>query len=158
MLPNSAFHESLGKLIFIVFDLLAAYLVLLINRLDQQSPPSQRTNVVSLEFALFNPITVAISSRGNAESVMACLVLAFVYYLKRRAYVRAGLLYGLAIHFKIYPITYGLVVLFHLVQLRKLRFDLASIKSRVFLNFGLYKFGLASVGTLFSLTFIFYQK
>lgn len=157
MLPNSAFHESLGKLIFIVFDLLAAYLVLLINRLDQQSP-SQRTNVVSLEFALFNPITVAISSRGNAESVMACLVLAFVYYLKRRAYVRAGLLYGLAIHFKIYPITYGLVVLFHLVQLSKMRFDLESFKSQVFLNCGLYKFGLASVGTLFSLTFIFYQK
>lgn len=156
MLPNPAVHESFGKLVFIVFDLLAAYLVLLINRLDSSS--TQRADIVALEFALFNPITLAISSRGNAESVMACLVLSFIYFLKRRAFIPAGILYGLAIHFKIYPITYGLVVLFYLIRLDRIRFNLESIKSRILLNFGLYKFGCASVSTLVSLTLLFYQK
>lgn len=166
MLPNSALHESFGKLVFVALDLVAAYLVLVTNRLESQKQqlkedPSSlsSSNSVALEFALLNPITLAISSRGNAESIMACLVLGFVYCLKKRAYTRAGLLYGLAIHFKIYPITYALVILLHLVRFDKLRFgDFDSIKSNVLFNVGLYKFGFASLFTLVSLTSIFYQK
>lgn len=164
MLPNSAIHDAFGKLLFVALDLVAAYLVLVIIKHEKTLNQSDRaltkkTHLVALEFALLNPITLAISSRGNAESIMACLVLAFVFYLKKKAYIRAGLLYGLAIHFKIYPITYALVVLFHLVQLNKLRFnDLGSIRSRVLLNAGLYKFGLAALATLISLTLVFYKK
>lgn len=156
MLPNSAVHESFGKLFFIALDLLAGYLILIINRLDRIT--SSRDELVALVFALFNPITVAISSRGNAESIMACLVLAFIYYLKRHAYVQAGLIYGLAIHFKIYPITYALVILLHLIRFPQCFTNLDSFKSRVLLNSGLYKFAISSFAILVSFTYLFYLK
>jgi len=59
---------------------------------------------------LFNPLTATISTRGNAESVLALLVLTALSALQRvdgqRAAVRAGVLFGLAVHMKLYPIIY----------------------------------------------------
>ncbi|KAJ1966901.1 GPI mannosyltransferase 1 [Dispira parvispora] len=56
---------------------------------------------------LWNPVVANISTRGNAESLMGCLVLSTLYALCRGYYRTAAMLYGLSVHFKIYPIIYA---------------------------------------------------
>lgn len=159
MQANIYLHESAGKLLFIIFDLICGYLILKINKLDTQS--NQSSNLAALAIWFYNPITVAIASRGNAESVMAALVLSFIYFIKRQNYVLAGLFYALAVHFKIYPITYALVILFYFISLRdhmKKWTGFNSLFKSTFFNSDLYKFGFTALFVLISLTSLFYFK
>ncbi|XP_060519425.1 GPI mannosyltransferase 1 [Cylas formicarius] len=58
---------------------------------------------------LYNPMTLAISTRGNCDSLACLLILTTVYFLQyRRAYFVAGLLHGLSIHFRLFPVIYSL--------------------------------------------------
>ena len=60
---------------------------------------------------LFNPLTITVSTRGNAESIMAVLVLSTLYFLIQKTSlnnIMAACVYALAVHMKIYPITYSL--------------------------------------------------
>lgn len=108
--PNIFLFESFGKILFIIFDLLCGLVILKINSLDRN-----KTHHYGLYFWFYNPITFAISSRGNAESIMSFLVLIFVYLLLKKKYFLSGCIFSLAIHFKIYPITYSLAILLNLM-------------------------------------------
>jgi GPI mannosyltransferase 1 subunit M len=57
---------------------------------------------------LLNPIVFNVSSRGNAESLVAAMVVLTLYCLYSNRIVSAALCYGLSVHFKIYPIIYAL--------------------------------------------------
>jgi phosphatidylinositol glycan class M len=48
------------------------------------------------------------STRGSNDIVITILVLSAFYYLLKRQYFISGLLYGLSVHFKIYPIIYSI--------------------------------------------------
>ena len=63
----------------------------------------KHTKILSCIFWLFNPLTAIVSSRGNAESTMAVLMLLCIYYLECDQLVVDALLYGMAVHVKIYP-------------------------------------------------------
>jgi phosphatidylinositol glycan class M len=151
-------NQVVGKLIFVIFDLLCGYLIKKIIDQDKQSSNTQ--TAIALAFWFYNPITLAISSRGNAESLIAFLVLAFIFFLKRGDFVLAGVFYGLSIHFKIYPITYAFAVLFSLGDLsfRSAENSRPSIVNFIRNNLNLIKFGVSSVGVLGSLTLYFYFK
>lgn len=154
MQPNISIHESFGKFIFILFDLICGYLISKIN-LNQTNTFYEP----AILFWFYNPITIAISSRGNAESLMAFLVLAFIYLLNAKSYILAGIMYGIAIHFKIYPVIYGLALFFNLIDLKSLKKRKSifqAIKSIV-LNWKLLKFGLAFLFTITSLSIIFFN-
>ena len=47
------------------------------------------------------------STRGSNDNIITLLVYATLYYLLKKEYVKAGLVYGLSVHFKIYPIIYA---------------------------------------------------
>lgn len=103
LLPNIYLHPSWGKIIFCMLDCIAGYLIYSIVRLKQ----SKETSILSSLFWLYNPLLIAISTRGSSESVMAFLVLLVIYFHRIGEVILTGLSLGFAIHFKLYPIIYS---------------------------------------------------
>ncbi len=65
-------------------------------------------------FWLFNPITAAVSVRGNAESVLGFFILSCLLCVLQGRVVASGLLFGICIHLKLYPIIYAPAIYLHL--------------------------------------------
>lgn len=64
---------------------------------------------------LYNPLTIAIGTRGNCDSVAGTLVLLTLYYLQcKRKYFTAGIVHGISVHFRLYPIIYSLAYFMYL--------------------------------------------
>uniref|UniRef100_UPI00398F152F GPI mannosyltransferase 1 n=1 Tax=Pristiophorus japonicus TaxID=55135 RepID=UPI00398F152F len=109
--PNVYLTELYGKFLFIICDVIAAYLmhrILCLRGLD-----SHRA-CCYCSLWLFNPLPMTVSSRGNAEAILVVLVLATLHYLESRQIVLAALFYGLSVHMKMYPVTYALPIVLSL--------------------------------------------
>lgn len=100
---------SFGKLLFALADVVAGALVVSILATKgpgmlAMDPPTAR------KFAaiwLLNPMVATISTRGSSEGLLAVLVLALLWAVLSRRVALAGVLLGLAVHFKIYPFVYA---------------------------------------------------
>ncbi|XP_036149064.1 GPI mannosyltransferase 1 [Monomorium pharaonis] len=57
---------------------------------------------------LYNPLTLVISTRGNADSLAVLLVALTLDSLQRDKIVLTGLLHGLSVHFRLYPLMFSL--------------------------------------------------
>lgn len=105
VLPCHLIHISFGKIMFSVADIATAISI-------QKILQAKEVDVIKIKIALilwlFNPITMVISSRGNAESIMSLLVVGTLYLLHKKQTIYSGLVYGLSVHFKIFPIIYAL--------------------------------------------------
>lgn len=154
LLPNIFAFESFGKFLFVAFDLICGYLIIKINNLENVN---NQKNVASLCFWLYNPITLAIASRGNAESIMSFFVLVFIFFFKKEYYVYSGIVYAISIHFKIYPITYGLAIFLAIIRFQPSKNIKQFLKS-IFYNKNLILFGASFAFTIGTLTFLFYLK
>ncbi|KAM3929485.1 GPI mannosyltransferase 1 [Leptodactylus fuscus] len=164
--PNIYLTEVYGKLLFVCCDLIAAFLI---HRLLTLQGLDSRTACKFSAFWLFNPLPIAVSSRGNAESVLAVLVLSALYYVKKRHLVKAAVAYGISVHMKIYPVTYLLPIVLslqtprtkgnktHVVRGSVLKFFKNSWELLLrLLNWDTLTFGFVFSFTLFTLTFVFY--
>ncbi|KAK4518905.1 Alginate_lyase domain-containing protein [Mucor velutinosus] len=107
--PNIFWFRSFGKCLFASADLLCGYLIHRI--LVLRGMPSKS----ALRFDalwLLNPMVANISTRGNAESLLGVMVLGTFYLvLTRRYFYSACLVFGLSVHFKIYPVIYAIPLL-----------------------------------------------
>ncbi|KAL9975674.1 hypothetical protein ACROYT_G012860 [Oculina patagonica] len=103
--PNITLHMCFGKVLFVFFDVLAGYLlykILCVRRCSDQRA------VIASWLWLFNPLPLTVSTRGNAESIMAVLVLASIYFVLVKNVPLTAIFFALSVHFKIFPIIYGL--------------------------------------------------
>ncbi|XP_061421846.1 GPI mannosyltransferase 1 isoform X1 [Lethenteron reissneri] len=112
LLPNALLAESFGKLLFAACDVAAGWLAL-----GMLPAGVSRSGLAAAAACwLLNPIPAAVSCRGNAESVLALLVLATLRSLRRGHVATAGLLHGVAAHAKIYPVIYTLPIVLNLAS------------------------------------------
>lgn len=101
-----------GKALFALADVLAGFLVFESLRTSYGFNTSRALKFASVW--LLNPMVANISTRGSSEGVLGVLVSGLVWAtLTRRLYL-AGVLLGLATHFKIYPFVYGVAIVWWL--------------------------------------------
>ncbi|AQZ11648.1 GPI14 (YJR013W) [Zygosaccharomyces parabailii] len=101
LVPNHYFGWiHFGKLLFVIFDLITGVIIMKLVHSSLWLPG----------LWLLNPMVITISTRGNSESILSCLVMLTLYWLRTNDLMLAGLAYGLSIHFKIYPIIYCLPI------------------------------------------------
>ena len=112
LVPNILVAEAWGKCVFVLCDLLVGKLLEL---LSQQIVGRQRfvqyggfMYIVALW--LLNPVVINVSTRGNAESVISLMFVSCLYFLYSDWLVFAGIMFGLSVHFKVYPIIYSLAL------------------------------------------------
>ncbi|KAI3648701.1 hypothetical protein MP228_006555 [Amoeboaphelidium protococcarum] len=143
MTGNHVIDQSFGKLLFVAGDIICGcFMELLLARSGTQS------NAVVWWWWL-NPFVIAISTRGNAECIIVLLVIITIYLLQNQKLLLAGLIYGVSIHWKIYPLIYApSIALF--IYSRSNTLSASIIKT--------LKFGVASLLSLGGLTAVFYQR
>ncbi|KAL3858975.1 hypothetical protein ACJMK2_009219 [Sinanodonta woodiana] len=110
--PNILWNNVFGKLLFISFDVLTGFLIF--RLLQNTNTVSKRQCIAASCLWLFNPLPMTVSSRGNAESIMTALIITCLLMLQNGRVLLAGCIYSLSIHFKIYPVVYGLPIYFYL--------------------------------------------
>uniref|UniRef100_A0A671TVF0 GPI alpha-1,4-mannosyltransferase I, catalytic subunit n=1 Tax=Sparus aurata TaxID=8175 RepID=A0A671TVF0_SPAAU len=154
--PNIYVSMVFGKMLFIVCDVLSGLLIYRILRLRGLRSETAR-RVSSLW--LLNPLPMGVSSRGNAESILAALVLGT---LLSRHLMWAAILYGLSVHMKIYPITYALPIAL-MLRTQETRSDGGRWRWRSFVGFigsflnqKLFLFASVAGGVFCMLTALFY--
>lgn len=160
--PNIYLFMAFGKILFIICDVLSGLLIYKILRLRGLRSETARS-VCSLW--LLNPLPMGVSSRGNAESILAALVLGTLLCMEARRLVWAALLYGLSVHLKIYPVTYALPVVLTLrtqdtgKEKQKARSSWRSLVGVIqsFINGELLLFASVSGGAFCFLTALFYH-
>lgn len=159
--PNIYFTFIFGKLLFVVCDVLTGFLIqrlLLLRGLSVESACRYSA------LWLLNPLPAGVSSRGNAESLLSALVLGVLLCLERKRLFLAALLYGLAVHMKIYPVAYALPIALFLQAQEPGPKVLQLNRGRRLWNFvcrllskDLLMFAVISSGLLCGLTLVFYR-
>lgn len=111
LLPTSWLNFSFGKVLFAVGDLIAGYFILQILK-TRGIAESRR--VIYSTIWLLNPMVCTISTRGSSEGLLGAMVISIVWALYTKRYWLSGILTGLSVHFKIYPIIYVPTILLSL--------------------------------------------
>ncbi|CAG8494337.1 3079_t:CDS:2 [Paraglomus brasilianum] len=106
--PNIYVHKSFGKVLFVLADILIGVLIYKILRL--RGLP-ELDAVTYSAYWLYNPMVANISTRGSAESLIGALVLSTLYLITTKRFYAASVMFGLSVHFKIYPIIYSVPLL-----------------------------------------------
>ena len=94
-------------MLFCSCDLLVAWML---QRLLRLQGCSQRSTLLALAAWLCNPFTFTISTRGSCDVLVAAMLLGCLLLLTGKGRLRqaaAAALYGLAVHFRVYPIIYA---------------------------------------------------
>ncbi|KAF6253603.1 PIG-M-domain-containing protein [Scenedesmus sp. NREL 46B-D3] len=113
LLPNVLLCRVWGKLLFAGADILAAWQIWRIGQLQQVSQPRCFWSIV---LWLYNPFTATISTRGSCDSLATVILLAVLLLLMQGQRLTPALLYGLAVHFRVYPIVYAPAIVLYLAH------------------------------------------
>lgn len=98
---------SFGKVIFSIADMVAGWLVILVLRSPAGGSVSMERSLKFSSLWLLNPMVATISTRGSSEGLLGVMVIALLWAITNRRVKLAGVLLGLAVHFKIYPFIYA---------------------------------------------------
>lgn len=92
------------QVVFAAADIVVAWQLW---RLGQLRGVSESRCVWSMLLWLYNPFTATISTRGSCDSLVTVMLLATLLLLLQGQRLLPALLYGLAVHFRIFPIVYA---------------------------------------------------
>lgn len=110
LLPNHLIHHTYGKLLFCTADIVVS--ILLYRILVKQYLVSEAKAKLYIGTCwLFNPFIANISSRGSSESLLGVIVVGALALANEGRWMASSSLFGLAVHFKIYPVIYASAVL-----------------------------------------------
>ncbi|KAJ5224943.1 hypothetical protein N7468_006168 [Penicillium chermesinum] len=101
---------AFGKVLFALADIIAGWLVVQLLTKCYHFPSERALRYVSAVW-LWNPMVANISTRGSSEGLLGVLVAALLWATLTRRAALAGIVLGLAVHFKIYPFIYGVSIL-----------------------------------------------
>lgn len=101
-----------GKVLFAASDVLAGWLILRILRGTYKLDTTAALKYSSIW--LLNPMVAQISTRGSSEGVLAFMVMALLWACLVKRWIIAGILLGIAVHFKIYPFIYAAAIIWWL--------------------------------------------
>jgi GPI mannosyltransferase 1 subunit M len=131
LVPNEFIVSWFGKVLFSIAGVVSG---ILIYKLTGRK-------LVYASMWLFSPLTINISTRGSCDSLLILFVLATFYYMRQGHLKTAAIWYGLAVHFRIFPIFFCIPIMFHLRNFRKI-----------------LVFGMISASVAFGLVGLFYLK
>ncbi|KAM3130306.1 hypothetical protein pb186bvf_017602 [Paramecium bursaria] len=140
MIPN-LYYEAFGKILFSFIDMGSCLIM------KQFVDNSQSKFFLNLW--IFNPLTIQVSTRGNADTIVVFLIYLMLYLLKKSQITYAAIVYGFVVHFKIYPIIYALPLYFYIDSSSNKIFGYIFSKDRI-------KFSLISGGLFIALLIIFH--
>ena len=92
------------QVLFAAADIVVAWQLWRLGRLQGAS---ESRCIWSMLLWLYNPFTATISTRGSCDSLVTVLLLAALLMLLQGRTVAPALLYGVAVHFRIFPIVYA---------------------------------------------------
>lgn len=141
--PNIFLSPQFGKILFSFVDILVGLLIYKLVVISRPREVNVATKCACLW--LYNPLTIVISTRGNADCLAAFLVILTIYFLQSGFHVLAGLIHGLSIHFRLYPLALSMAMFFSL-----------RTPSRVFGNLNQMKFTFFCAMSLITLTAVSY--
>ena len=114
MTPNIFFNINFGKFFLIFCDILVGFLIQILN-----GKKPENFKKVGLLIWFLNPLTVLLSVRGSFDVIMSVLILITLILVKNRYYKLGALVYGVSIHFKIYPIIYCIFLYLYIMHKEK---------------------------------------
>ncbi|XP_077283712.1 phosphatidylinositol glycan anchor biosynthesis class M [Arctopsyche grandis] len=124
MTPNILLNSNFGKILFSLVDILVGIAIKkLVCESKMLSVPSGesvnlkiliKTASQSALFWIYNPLSIVIATRGNADTLASFLVIMSLLFHETnvteglKKYFISGVFLGIAIHFRIYPIVFSL--------------------------------------------------
>ena len=128
MVPNIKIWYPIGKFLLSTIDVGVGYLIEILLKYQDSNSNVEKTfnDVVKSKkdesyhgyaslFYLYNPLTIVICTRGSADCIITFLVLLSLIYMEKKKYYLSALIYGFAVHFKIYPIIYAPSLFLYLI-------------------------------------------
>lgn len=136
MVPNIKYNYQIGKVIFSLFDSLIVYMIYLIleesnmisntansqnSSQDDQSfvrepVSSGSTSSASSWLWALNPVSINICTRGSSDAISNLGILLYIHLIHKDYVFVSGILFGVLIYWRLYPIIYLPAVLAHLVS------------------------------------------
>ena len=171
---NYSHHEVIGKIILALFDVFAIGLVYYVNSRNENEIIGTNYGMLSAKIYAFNPLFIYLTVRGSCESITLCLLYAFwsLYWggkadghksiLEMRAKRvdqhqpsvqkrwASYAIFGLLVHFRIYPILFVPFILAHQYHLSHTNKVSALIK-------GFFEISLVAGGVFLGLGLLFYS-
>lgn len=114
--PNIFMTKEFGKLLFSALDIVTSFLIYNIQR--KYSSDIELCKKCAFLW-LYNPLTIVISTRGSSESIMTSLIMLSILLFIDNRILAFGLVYGFAVHMKIYPCIYAMTFYFVLSDIGK---------------------------------------
>lgn len=163
MLPNT-YWENFGKILFSIFDVLIslAVKILVEHRLEKKKHCKLIAKYCSM-FWLYNPFSILISTRGSADSVSCLFIILSLLFLQTDIvkssfkYTLSGILLGISIHLRIYPLVFSFPMYLSLGIFEKGRVTFKEVLYYIILpNKKQLLLVIGCVSTLASLTYYMY--